>query len=627
MSNTVFRDMQEKDSYILPIRTLLEHLCTHRLEGSDFAKLTSDGSQFILKQGLVFRLIVHRQTGQRLEQAVIPLELRNAVMHAYHDRAGHAGHKACERRLLQHVWWPNMRTQTKQYIRRCSTCGFTKLTRVQAGEARTVGNGDHPGDVWTFDITYIEKRHNIPEASELYHPRILLCFICRASRFAEAFELEEDPTSDEVIDIFVREIVRRYSFPRAMTCDRGTNLMQGEAPGFYKSMGIQLVPSDSHMHNVAGLVERFNASIKDLLKVYMQDTHDEDVIGPRWWRYLPYALLAHNSTINCDTGYSPFYLMYGRDPNLPLQNTLLPYDVERHCDASAYVQTHLKALHQAWTASREALAANAAAVRDRLNLSRDVEFKLSVGDRVLIKKPNYSGLEVPYHGPYRVSAVLPNDRVQIRDLHRVMHDCFHISRLKLYPYVDNDGNMAANSDEYLIENIRAHRRTSHGEHEYLIKWVGFNQTYNTWLHEADLNVAALELVAAYWKLHREEPDITASTSSAATTNKVPTFRSHEKHHRDAAPDDFQPDGAAPPPLARRPSRKQRAKAASTAADAAASAIDVGAATASPATSSADHAAEPTATGAHISQRLSRRGRRTQRPYQAHVGSRAPSQRQ
>ena len=627
MSNTVFRDMQEKDSYILPIRTLLEHLCTHRLEGSDFAKLTSDGSQFILKQGLVFRLIVHRQTGQRLEQAVIPLELRNAVMHAYHDRAGHAGHKACERRLLQHVWWPNMRTQTKQYIRRCSTCGFTKLTRVQAGEARTVGNGDHPGDVWTFDITYIEKRHNIPEASELYHPRILLCFICRASRFAEAFELEEDPTSDEVIDIFVREIVRRYSFPRAMTCDRGTNLMQGEAPGFYKSMGVQLVPSDSHMHNVAGLVERFNASIKDLLKVYMQDTHDEDVIGPRWWRYLPYALLAHNSTINGDTGYSPFYLMYGRDPNLPLQNTLLPYDVERHCDASAYVQTHLKSLHQAWTASREALAANAAAVRDRLNLSRDVEFKLSVGDRVLIKKPNYSGLEVPYHGPYRVSAVLPNDRVQIRDLHRVMHDCFHISRLKLYPYVDNDGNMAANSDEYLIENIRAHRRTSHGEHEYLIKWVGFNQTYNTWLHEADLNVAALELVAAYWKLHRKEPDITASTSSAATTNKVPTFRSHEKHHRDAAPDDFQPDGAAPPPLSRRQARKQRANAASAAADAASSAIDVGAATATPATSSADHAAEPTATGAHISQRLSRRGRRTQRPYQAHVGSRAPSQRQ
>ena len=633
MSSSVFRDMQLKDEYISPIRTLLEHLYAHQLEDSDFAELSSDKSRFILKQGLVFRLALQRQTGQWAEQVVVPLELRNAVMHAYHDRAGHAGHKACERRLLQYVWWPNMRTQTKQYIRRCSTCGFTKLTRVQAGQARTVGNGDHPGDVWTFDITYIEKRPTTPEAiaafAELYHPRILLCFICRASRFAEAFELEEDPTSDEVIDIFVREIVRRYGFPRAMTCDRGTNLMQGEAPGFYESMGVQLVPSDSHMHNVSGLVERFNASIKDLLKVYMQDTHDVDAIGPRWWRYLPYALLSYNSAFNRDTGYPPFYIMYGRDPNLPLQNILLPYDAERHCDASAYVQTHLKALHQAWTASRETLAANAASIRDRLNLSRDVEFKLSVGDRVLIKKPNYSGLEVPYHGPYRVSAVLPNDRVQIRDLHRVMHDCFHISRLKLYPYVDNDGNMAANSDEYLIEDIRSHRLTSHGEYEYLIKWVGFNQSHNTWLHEAELNIAALELVAAYWQLHCKPAEVTASTSSDATVNKIPAFRSHEKHHRDAAPDGFQPDGSAPPSsLTRGRSRKQRTKGTPNIAEASsATAATDGAASAAPATSAVDQAAAPAATGAHISQRLSRRGRRLQRPYQAHVGPRAPSQQQ
>ena len=77
-------------------------------------------------------------------------------------------------------------------------------------------------------------------------------------------------------------------------------------------------------------------------------------------------------------------------------------------------------------------------------MSRDVNFNLKPGDRVLIRKPNLQGLEVPYAGPFRVAQVLEDDRVQLRDLHRVMHDEFHISRLKLYPYVDNDGNIAIN---------------------------------------------------------------------------------------------------------------------------------------------------------------------------------------
>ena len=101
--------------------------------------------------------------------------------------------------------------------------------------------------------------------------------------------------------------------------------MQGSVEEYYRASGIQLVANDSYMHNTAGLVERFNGTLKDILKGFLQDVdEDADRIGARWWRYLTYALLSYNTTEATATGYSPFYLMYGRDARMPLQNTLLP---------------------------------------------------------------------------------------------------------------------------------------------------------------------------------------------------------------------------------------------------------------------------------------------------------------
>ena len=176
-----------------------------------------------------------------------------------------------------------------------------------------------------------------------------------------------------------------------------------------------------------------------------------------------------------------------------------------------------------------------------------------MGDRVLVKKPNFKGLEVPYHGPYRVSEVLDNDRVRIRDLHRVMHDEFHVSKLKLYPYVDNDGNMAPARDEYVVEDVIGCKDIG-GVTHYRIKWRGWNKSHSLWQPLHDLDAPVLEFVAAYEQREAAargdaETSITTPVVEAEPVSHAPLMRSHVEHHLDAAPPGFTPDRSPPPDAA------------------------------------------------------------------------------
>ena len=562
ITRVVLQQEQAADEYISVLMQLAA--------ATGFVKREGAEGTFELVDGILYRLDYHGpQDATVRRQVVVPASLRGAFMRAYHDRMGHVGVKRVMALLRERAWWIGQRRDVRAYIRRCPTCAMTKLTRIQAGQARSLGNGEHPGDVWTYDILDIDSALRKKRKAELvasgklleaealdsvYHPHKLLVFVDRFSRWVEAFPLEKDPTADEVTDIFVDEIVKRYGYPRAMTCDRGTNLMQGSVREYYEACGVRLVASDSHMHNTAGLVERFNGTLKDILKGFLQDVdEDADDVGARWWRYLSYALLCYNVSEATATGYSPFYLMYGRDARVPLHNTLLPPPAEQSLTYSEHVAQHLKLLYDAWDDARQQTATAAAVSRQQQNLSRDLNFKLKPGDRVLIRKPNFQGLEVPYSGPFRVAQVLDNDRVQLRDLHRVMHDKFHISRLKLYPYVDNDGNVAADREEYNIKDIKGHRQVD-GETEYLVKWDGWDASHNSWEREAEFNEQAMDLVQAYWQrvsndAQTEDGAFVSSTVEDKPISRAPALRSHREDQLAAAPTGFAADEQAAPEVA------------------------------------------------------------------------------
>jgi hypothetical protein len=59
------------------------------------------------------------------------------------------------------------------------------------------------------------------------------------------------------------------------------------------------------------MVERVNRTLADIIASYVSEEPS------KWSDFLPSATFAYNTAVHSSTGYSPFYLMYGRDATEP----------------------------------------------------------------------------------------------------------------------------------------------------------------------------------------------------------------------------------------------------------------------------------------------------------------------
>ena len=81
---------------------------------------------------------------------------------------------------------------------------------------------------------------------------------------------------------------------------------------FYELLRVTNIKTSVYHPEANGLVERFNGTLKHMLKKFISNEVD------KWDKYLPYLLFAYREVPCQSTGYSPFELLYGRTERGPL---------------------------------------------------------------------------------------------------------------------------------------------------------------------------------------------------------------------------------------------------------------------------------------------------------------------
>ncbi|XP_046562870.1 uncharacterized protein LOC124271745 [Haliotis rubra] len=134
-----------------------------------------------------------------------------------------------------------------------------------------------------------------------------------------------------------------------------------------------------------GLCERFNRTLLNMLGTLNPD-------GKRDWKsHVGPLVHAYNSTRHESTGYSPFFLMYGRHPRLPVDLAFgLEIEPSKSKSVCQYTKTLRDRLKQAYDLASKAVNKSQARQKETYDVKARAAM-LETGDRVLVKIVAFDG--------------------------------------------------------------------------------------------------------------------------------------------------------------------------------------------------------------------------------------------
>ena len=105
-----------------------------------------------------------------------------------------------------------------------------------------------------------------------------------------------------------------YGFPSQIHHDCGREFCYSLFEKLHQLCGIKLSKTIPYHPSGNGQTKRMNRTIISMLKTLNKNQKAS------WKDYLSKLVFTYNSTINKSTGYSPFFLMFGRSSRLPIDS-------------------------------------------------------------------------------------------------------------------------------------------------------------------------------------------------------------------------------------------------------------------------------------------------------------------
>ena len=103
----------------------------------------------------------------------------------------------------------------------------------------------------------------------------------------------------------------RFSTPEQLHSDQGRQFESNLLAEVCQILGIRKTRTTPYHPQCDGLVERFNRTLLNMLATTTKD-HPAD-----WENHIRKVCMAYNTSVQSTTGYTPFYLMFGRQARIP----------------------------------------------------------------------------------------------------------------------------------------------------------------------------------------------------------------------------------------------------------------------------------------------------------------------
>ena len=338
-------------------------------------KLLQLWPQLVEHDGVLYH---HIQLGnQQVKQLLLPDCLRQEVLHSLHDQAGHQSPAKTLHLAQTRCNWIGMSTDIDNYCRQCNRCILAKEGKKCRTTMGTL-QAKRPLDVIAMDFTLLEPGTN--------HVENVLVMTDVFTKYTQAF-----PTRDQkartVARVLVKEWFVRFGVPRRLHSDQGRNFESEVVRELCNMYGIKKSRTTPYHPEGNAQCERFNRTLHDRLRTLPPDKKS------KWPEYLPELVYAYNATPHSSTGYSPYYLFFGREPKLPVDHLLGLEEEDSDDDeiesTDDWVASHYRRLQQAFQLASERSEKEALRRKTRNDIKAN-DTGLTVGARVFLRNRGFT---------------------------------------------------------------------------------------------------------------------------------------------------------------------------------------------------------------------------------------------
>ena len=326
-----------------------------------------------LVDGVLYRKFTSNDASDTL-QLVLPKSHRAEALRGLHDDVGHLGYERTLDLVRSRFFWPRMAADVERKCQMCQRC-VRRKKRPQKSAPLVPIKTSAPMELVCIDFLSLE-----PDES---NTKNILVITDHYTRYAQAF-----PTKDQkartVAKVLWESYFIHYGFPERLHSDQGRDFEALLIKELCDICGIRKSRTTPYHPQGNGQCERFNQTLLSML-----GTLDEEQ-KKRWRLHVGPLVHAYNCTKHASTGMSPYLLMFGREPRLPIDirfGLASQPGGKSHGQYAMNLQERLRRAHELASAMMEKTAqANKSRYDKKVR-----ENALEEGDKVLVRNVGLKG--------------------------------------------------------------------------------------------------------------------------------------------------------------------------------------------------------------------------------------------
>lgn len=378
---------------------------------------------------------------------VMPTELQvPCVMLVHASNVGcHMGIGRTLAQLRKRFYWMGMHQTVTFTVAHCEACQRRKPLRKSYGTEAGTLSKDVPW--YTVGMDFFGP---IPRTTKGY--KYILVVIDHFTKWPEAYPVKD--TTARTVAKCLMMLVTRFGCPVNIVTDNGaafTSIMISE---LCKRLNIKHIWTTPYRPQANGIAEAFMKVLGSQLAMLVNEQHNN------WVDYIQQLLFAYRSLPHPSTGDTPFFLMYGYDPNWPFDVASKRNggvtDIREGGTSSDESEKHSLRLEEmqvrrlaAWHSLRE--------LTERLgnrHIRSVIPMRYEIGKLILVKLNPNDKLQLPslkfsdkWGGPYRVIQAHNNGiTYKVRSLIDQNERVVHIENTKPYLYLTDEQLVIATKD-------------------------------------------------------------------------------------------------------------------------------------------------------------------------------------